>query len=385
MIQLNLRTTLLSPLSHMSGEEYVFYESNDKRKKRVIRLHTRKTIQAPTDQGTQHFVIPKYQGNSWRGRTRFEIGLAYVNRLIAAGVPITKELFRKFLTPGGMLEARQEDSKTENVKSFYREFPHYWLFGGTLNGQPLKGHSAVSDWIPVTQQTIANHSIPEGLYEQAIDLSAHRPIESVRTPLTDISQITRRDPKLRPDLVRLVDDEELREMLDEYETKRQARQKAKTSAAVPHAEASQNGNEESAGASAAEQQILASETVWEGTQFFGTMNILDGEGDPKEWRDLQELALGHLLLGLERFAEQPYIGGGYRQGYGKVACAIDVAFDRNDYIKDAITISFDQALPVFGLHDRMRPYRKKADEAMAQIIDRLAAAATGSKRSKKEK
>jgi CRISPR type IV-associated protein Csf2 len=374
MIHFNLIATLKSPLMHLSGEAHTWYENDDRRDKRVVRLHMRKTVQVPTETGTLHYTVPKYQGNSWRGCLRFLLGLAILDRFVAHGKPVTKDLFATYLGANGMWK-KKGAMNGDQIKAFYQTQPTFWLLGGAMEGRPVAGHVAVSDWIPVTSELIANHTIPDGLITAPMSLaSLTGTTETYRTPCTDISQITRRDPKLRHDALCLVDDQELQEMLDTYHSSRSTRLKSQYGAGKGKSETSvavvdpEEGVEQSEkGKTAADQQIVASEVVWAGLPFYGSMTVTDGIGPKQDWTHLQSQGVGFLALAIERFAQQPYIGGGMRQGYGHVDLRVDAAFEGGEYIENALSIRSDKGVPVFAIHDRLAPYRDEASKALDAI------------------
>ena len=376
MIHFNLIATLKSPLMHLSGDTHTWYENGDHREKRVIRLHMRKTVQVPTEAGTLHYTVPKYQGNSWRGCLRFLLGLTILDRFAEQGKPVTKDLFATYLGANGMWK-KKGAMNGDQIKAFYQTQPTFWLFGGAMEGRPVAGHVAVSDWIPVTSELIANHAIPDGLVMAPTSLESFKgTIEAYRTPLTDISQITRRDPKLRHDALCLVEDQELQEMLDTYHSSRSTRLKsqngngkAKDETAVAVVDPEEAPGQEDKGKTAADQQIVASEVVWAGLPFYGSMTVTDGIGPKQEWTALQSQGVGFLALAIERFAQQPYIGGGMRQGYGQVDLRVDAAFQGGDYIENALSIRSDKGFPVYTIHDRLKPYRNEA----SKVLDAIAA------------
>lgn len=368
MIQINIRATLQSPLCHLSGEQHVWFENGNRTQKRVLRLHMRKHLIHQSEDNVQPILVPMYQGNSWRGLLRYHLGLTVLDQLTDLGVPITKDLFSIFLSSGGMISAKA-DKATHDLHTFYEQYPTYWLLGGTFNGKLYRGHSAIGDWIPVCLEAITNHSLPQALTDQAVTINGLSLSDSHRTPLTNITQITRRDPKLRPDLLALVHDEELAEMLDDYKKGKESRTKAKAPKAP--AEHTTDESESETGKQAAEQQIIATETVMEGTPFFGQMSILNGEGIPSKWKHLEKIGFGCLLIAMERFGQTPFIGGGYRQGFGRINFALDVALSPTQLITDAVTLTHINGYPLFTVHPDLSSYVKDAHEALGALVNRI--------------
>jgi|CXWL01.1.fsa_nt_gi CRISPR type IV-associated protein Csf2 len=370
MIHANLLATLKSPLSHQSGEQHTWYENGNRSEKRVVRLHMRKHIHYPGEQGTIQALVPMYQGNSWRGLLRYHLGLTILDQLSDLGIPITKDLFSIFLSSGGMISAKGEQGNaTKDLHTFYEQYPTYWLLGGTFRGKLNRGHSSIGDWIPVCQEGIANHTIPGELADRAISITGMPMSDTYRTPCTNLSMITRRDPKLRQDLLKLLDEKELAEMLDDYQKSKTARGKAKS----PQVE-SESRNEQPEAAlekSAAEQQIIQTETLIEGTPMFGQLSVNDGEGSRSKWDHLEKIGFGCLLIAMERFSRTPFIGGGYRQGFGRIDLSMDVALSPNTVIKKGVTLEHVNGFPLFTISPELQPYRKAGDEALATVVARI--------------
>ncbi len=369
MIQLNLLATLLSPLCHLSGEQHVWHENGDLRAKRVVRLHMRKTLNYPSQEGMRHTLLPMYQGNSWRGLLRYHLGLTILDQLQDHGIPITKHLFSHLLGSGGLISSNSNKDALP-LASFYDRYPNYWLFGGTFNGKLYRGHSSMGDWIPICQEAIANHTVPDRMSEHAIALHTRPATDAYRTPFTNITTITRRDPKLRPDLLAMIDDKELEALLEEYQKAKTARAKSKT---VPVAQEPTQDPSPEEGSTAAEQQIIATETVMEGTPLFGQMAILDGEGPREQWANLEQIGFGCLLIALERFSRTPFVGGGYRQGFGRIDLRIDVALRQDHVVSNGITLTHIDGVPLFQLHPDLQPYRKAGEEAIGRLVTQIKA------------
>ena len=369
MIHLNLLATLRSPLSHLSGEQHVWHEDGNVRKKRVVRLHMRKTLHYHDSGGMRGIIVPMYQGNSWRGLLRFHLGLMILDQLQDQGVTITKDIFGYCISSGGMISARKESS-IPSLASFYDLHPTYWLLGGTFRGKHYRGHSAIGDWIPVCTEAISNHTIPDSMSAHAFTIRDHQHTDSYRTPLTNLTTITRRDPKLRPDLLRLVDSQELEDMLTEYQKSKSARDKVKT--ALPAQESTPEDTQSDDANTTAEQQIIATETVVEGTPFFGQMSVLDGEGPRNKWQHLERIGLGCLLIAMERFSRTPFIGGGYRQGFGRVELQLNVALSGSHILQNGISLTHVNGVPMFTIHPDLEPYKKAGLEAIGQLVNRIA-------------
>ena len=369
MIHMNVRATLKAPLCHLSGEQHTWYEDGNAAKKRVVRLHMRKHLNHPSTDGLQRTLVPTYQGNSWRGLLRYHLGLTILDQLVDQGIPITKDLFSIFLSSGGLISAKSEkDPATKSLQTFYEQYPTYWLLGGTFRGKLNRGHSSIGDWIPVCTEAIQAHLVPDSLSSEAVTIASLALLDGYRTPLTNISMITRRDPKLRPDLLKLVEDKELTEMLAEYEKSKASRTKTPASKSDNETDQSKGDDE---GKKAAEQQIIATETVMEGTPLFGQMSVLDGEGPRKEWEHLETIGFGCLLIAMERFSRTPFIGGGYRQGFGRIDFAIDVAFSPDQVLPNAITLQHVHGFPLFTIHPDLQRFRKAGEEALNSVITRL--------------